>query len=83
MNNDRIHTILDEIDRELQFTPEPSHLYHYTTLAGLVGIASSRKLFLSGMLAADDQSENTLWPKCCYRDTTLSWELASFHEIRY
>jgi hypothetical protein len=36
---------------------QPTHLYHYTSIEGLVGITKSRAFFLSDMLASADQSE--------------------------
>jgi hypothetical protein len=36
---------------------EPSHLFHYTSTEGLVGIVTSRTFFLSDMMASTDQTE--------------------------
>ena len=38
-------------------SPQPSHIYHYTSLEGLVGILTSRKFFLSDVMASSDRSE--------------------------
>lgn len=64
---DRVQEFMKEVEADLfnQFgevmlkhAPEPlAHLYHYTTIEGLVGIASTKKFFLSDMLASTDQSE--------------------------
>jgi hypothetical protein len=35
----------------------PAHFFHYTSTEGLVGIVSSRKFFLSDLLASNDKSE--------------------------
>jgi hypothetical protein len=57
---------MDEVDSDMvryfgelmkRHAKEPNHLYHYTSIEGLVGIASSKKFFLSDMLASVDQSE--------------------------
>jgi len=37
--------------------PPPSTLFHYTSTGAFVGIGSSKKLFLTDMLASTDQSE--------------------------
>jgi hypothetical protein len=51
-----LSSLVGELLRE-QVPKEPTHLYHYTSLEGLVGIVSCRKFFLSDMLASSDQSE--------------------------
>jgi hypothetical protein len=38
-------------------SPHPPHLYHYTSLEGLVGILTTRKFFLSDVLVSSDRSE--------------------------
>jgi hypothetical protein len=57
---------MDEVDSDMvrycgelmeRHAKEPNQLYHYTSIEGLVGIASSNSFFLSDMLASADQSE--------------------------
>lgn len=42
---------------DAHYGAKPDQLFHYTTTAALVGIASTKKLYLSDMLASTDQSE--------------------------
>ena len=51
-----LSNLVAELMRE-QVPQEPTRLYHYTSTDGLIGIASSRKFFLSDMMASTDQSE--------------------------
>jgi hypothetical protein len=59
--------VIDEIVDELKrcfdqcwaehASRKPSHLFHYTSTEGLVGIVTSRTFFLSDMMASTDQTE--------------------------
>jgi hypothetical protein len=59
--------IVQQVESELQNfqnqwwkeydSPQPSHIYHYTSLEGLVGILTSGKFFLSDVMASSDRSE--------------------------
>ncbi len=56
----KVETELDQLYLDLwkEVTPcEPIHLFHYTSIEALGGILSTRKFFLSDMLASTDQSE--------------------------
>jgi hypothetical protein len=66
MSAQGVQTLMNEVEADLtdflnaiikERVFEPKLLYHYTSIEGLVGIVSTRKFFLSDMMASTDQSE--------------------------
>jgi hypothetical protein len=60
----RWHTAFQKIQDELWIDPPyPTHLYHYSNLAGIRGILTSRTIWLSDILTMKDKYDGTYWLK--------------------
>ncbi len=62
--------------------PDPSHLYHYSNLDGIMGILSNGKIWLSDILTMQDKFDGTYWielfREILNRNIVPSWLKKSF-----